>query len=245
MTVQTMQKVDEQPKKKSSLRYNEYYDTQTMFDTLYEGSQKGKSFKHLMELITSEKNIQLAFRSIKRNSGSKTAGTNGHTIDYWAERPTQEFISYIQNRFANYTPQSVRRVYIPKGNGKERPLGIPTIEDRLIQQCIKQVLEPILEARFHANSYGFRPNRTTEHAISTLARFINVSKLHYIVDIDIKGFFDNVNHGKLLKQLWSLGVRDKNLLCVISKMLKSEILGEGFPEKGTPQGGVFFITIIV
>lgn len=238
MTATATQKVQKELKKKNSLRYNEYYDTQTMFDSLYEGSKADKKFTHLLELITDERNIQLAYRNIKRNHGSKTAGVNGHTIEFWADKSTTEFVKYIQSRFANYKPQPVRRVFIPKGNGKERPLGIPTIEDRLIQQCIKQVLEPILEAKFHANSYGFRPNRTTEHAISTLSRFINVSKLYYIVDIDIKGFFDNVNHGKLLKQLWNLGIRDKNLLCVISKMLKSEILGEGFPERGTPQGGV-------
>ncbi|WP_438881726.1 group II intron reverse transcriptase/maturase [Bacillus cereus group sp. Bce001] len=238
MTATNTQEVQYELKKKNNLRYNEYYDTQTMFDGLYEDSKDGKKFTRLIELISDERNIQLAYRSIKRNHGSSTPGVNGHTIDYWANKSTTEYIKYIQSRLANYTPQAVRRVFIPKGSGKTRPLGIPTIEDRLIQQCIKQVLEPILEAKFHANSYGFRPNRTTEHAISTLSRFINVSKLYYIVDIDIKGFFDNVNHGKLLKQLWNLGIRDKNLLCVISKMLKSEILGEGFPEQGTPQGGV-------
>ncbi|MEH0980678.1 group II intron reverse transcriptase/maturase [Bacillus mobilis] len=238
MTVTNTQEVQIELKKKNALRFNEYYDTQTMFDSLYDDSKKGKKFTHLLELITDERNIQLAYRSIKRNNGSRTAGVNGHTIDYWAEKSTTDYVKYVQNRLANYTPQAVRRVFIPKGNGKERPLGIPTIEDRLIQQCIKQVLEPILEAKFHPNSFGFRPNRTTEHAISTLSRFVNISNLYYIVDIDIKGFFDNVSHGKLLKQLWNLGIRDKNLLCVISKMLKSEILGEGFPEKGTPQGGV-------
>ncbi|MFK4434574.1 group II intron reverse transcriptase/maturase [Bacillus sp. RC54] len=238
MTATNTKKVLDEPKKKNSLRYNEYYDTQTMFDSLYERSSKGKNFTQLLQLIMDDKNIKLAYRNIKRNNGSKTAGVNGHTIDFWAEKSTDEFVTYIRDRLKNYQPQAVRRVFIPKGNGKERPLGIPTIEDRIIQQCIKQVLEPILEAQFHPNSFGFRPNRTTEHAISTLARFINVSKLYYIVDIDIKGFFDNVHHGKLLKQLWSLGIRDKNLLCIISKMLKSEILGEGFPEKGTPQGGV-------
>lgn len=209
MTANPTQEVHFELKKKNNLRYNEYYDTQTMFDGLYEKSKQGKKFTRLLELICDDRNIQLAYRSIKRNHGSSTPGVNGHTIDHWANKSTTEYIQYIQSRLANYTPQAVRRVFIPKGNGETRPLGIPTIEDRLIQQCIKQVLEPILEAKFHANSYGFRPNRTTEHAISTLARFINVSKLYYIVDIDIKGFFDNVNHGKLLKQLWNLGIRDK------------------------------------
>lgn len=225
-------------RKRKALRYNEYYDTQAIFDDLYAKSQQGTVFKNLLSLITDERNISLAYRTIKRNNGSSTPGTNGHTIDHWANKENTEFVRYIRDRLMNYKPQPVRRVYIPKGKGKTRPLGIPTIEDRIIQQCIKQVLEPIAEAKFHPNSFGFRPNRRAEHAISTLSRFINISKLYYIVDIDIKGFFDNVNHGKLLKQLWSMGIRDKNLLSIISKMLKSEILGEGFPEKGTPQGGI-------
>ncbi|WP_366204470.1 group II intron reverse transcriptase/maturase [Bacillus safensis] len=225
-------------KKKNQLRYNEYYDTQHIFDELYQKGKVGKILKNLLPIITTEQNILLAYRTIKRNNGSKTAGVNGHTIDYWANKSSKDLITYIRRRLANYTPQAVKRVYIPKGNGKTRPLGIPTIEDRLIQQCIKQVLEPILESKFHFNSYGFRPNRRAEHAISTLARFVNVSKAHFVVDIDIKGFFDNVNHGKLLKQLWTLGIQDKQVLSIISKLLKSEVQSVGFPEKGTPQGGI-------
>lgn len=117
-------------------------------------------------------------------------------------------------------------------------VAVPTIEDRLIQQCILQVMEPICEAKFHKHSYGFRPNRNTHHAISRFRFLAFTVKLEYVVDIDIKGFFDNVDHSKLLKQIWSLGIHDKNLLCVISKLLKAPIQGEGVPSKGTPQGGI-------
>lgn len=110
--------------------------------------------------------------------------------------------------------------------------------DRLIQQCILQVLEPICEAKFFKRSNGFRPNRSVEHAISQSYKFIQGQNLHFVVDIDIKGFFDNVSHGKLLKQMWSIGIRDKKLLSIISAMLKAEVAGIGFPEKGTPQGGI-------
>lgn len=225
-------------KKKQRLRNNEYYDIQQEFDDLYNKSKNGRKFKDLMTLICDERNILLAYRNIKKNKGSKTKGTNSSTIIDLGEEKPQELIGYVKDRLRNYIPQSVRRVEIPKANGKTRPLGIPTIEDRLIQQCIKQVLEPVCEAKFHKHSYGFRPNRSTHHAIARAYSLVNISKLHYTVDIDIKGFFDNVNHSKLLKQMWSLGIQDKNLICVISKMLKAEIKGEGIQNKGTPQGGI-------
>lgn len=225
-------------KKNKLLRSNEYYDIQETLDNLYDKSLNGYKFKDLLNLITSEQNILLAYRNIKRNKGSKTKGTNQNTILEVGESNPNKLIDYVRNRLKNYKPQSIRRVEIPKDNGKTRPLGIPTIEDRLIQQCIKQILEPICEAKFHKHSYGFRPNRSTHHAMARAVFLINMNKLHYVVDVDIKGFFDNVNHGKLLKQIWDMGIQDKNLISIISKLLKAEIQGEGIPTKGTPQGGI-------
>lgn len=220
------------------LRYNEYYGLQPIFDDFYAKSKAGSKFNRLYDTITDPRNIMLAYRNIKRNHGSNTSGTNRHTIQYWEDKTTLEFIEYIRNRLENYQPQKVRRVEIPKPNGKTRPLGIPCIEDRIIQQCIKQVLEPICEAKFHPHSYGFRPNRNTEHAIAYACKKINTDKCYYVVDVDIKGFFDNVNHSKLLKQLWTIGIRDKKVLCILSKMLKAEVDKIGIPEKGVPQGGI-------
>lgn len=224
--------------KKAKLRHAEYYDFQAIQDMLYEESQKGRIFSNLIEIITKPENIRMAYRNLKKNSGSHTPGTDGKTIKDIEKLTDEQLVGKIQGKFKWYKPQSVRRVEIPKGNGKVRPLGIPTIIDRLVQQCILQVLEPICEAKFHEHSYGFRPNRSTENAIAQAYKNMQLSHLYYVVDIDIKGFFDNVNHGKLLKQLWTLGIRDKKLISIISAMLKAEVAGIGFPEKGTPQGGI-------
>lgn len=212
---------------------------QDVFDNLYKDSKEGKSFTNLLQYITSKQNIQLAYRNIKGNKGSTTVGTDNKDISYFKAMDNNKFTKLIQRKFANYHPKSVRRVEIPKqGSNKTRPLGIPCIDDRIMQQCIVQALEPICEAKFHNHSYGFRPNRSTKHAISRCMSLINASKLHHVVDIDIKGFFDNVNHAKLKKQLWNMGIQDKSLLSIIGKILKSEIQGEGIPTKGTPQGGI-------
>ncbi len=230
--------ITEKTKKKQKLRNNEYYDIQEMLDTLYEQSKEGKTFHKLVEIITRRENIELAYRNIKKNKGSQTKGTNETTINLLGKEFNDDIVEYIRRRLENYVPQKIRRVEIPKSNGKTRPLGIPTMEDRLIQQCIYQILEPICEAKFYAHSYGFRPNRSSHHAISRAMYLINKHKLHYVVNVDIKGFFDNVDHGKLLKQLWTIGIQDKNLLCIISKMLKAEVENIGIPQKGTPQGGL-------
>lgn len=225
-------------KKKSKLRNAEYYDIQQEFDELYKKSKKNCKFTDLLSIITSEENIKLAYRNIKKNNGSKTAGTDGKTIQDLEKWQTETLINHIRKKLEYYEPQAIRRVEIPKPNGKKRPLGIPTIMDRLIQQCIYQILEPIAEAKFHERSNGFRPNRSTEHAIAQVYKMVQTQQLYYIVDIDIKAFFDNVQHGKLLKQMWQMGIQDKKLLKIISVMLKAEVAGIGFPEKGTPQGGI-------
>ncbi len=224
--------------KKQKLRNNEYYNFQEVQDDLYAKSQNGYVFKDLMSKIISEENILMAYRNIKKNTGSNTKGTDGKTIASLAKLEPKDLIALVRRKLENYQPQKVRRVEIPKPDGKKRPLGIPTISDRLIQQCILQVMEPICEAKFYKHSYGFRPLRSTKHAIARAYFLAQQANLHYVVDVDIKGFFDNIDHGKLLKQIWTLGIRDKSLLAVISKLLKAEIEGIGIPTKGTPQGGI-------
>jgi len=210
---------------------------QDAFDELYARSKANATGVDLYNLITSTNNILLAYRNIKNNTGSKTKGTDGLTIEDYKIINEDIFINEIREALTDYLPQMVRREFIEKENGKLRPLGIPTMRDRLIQQMFKQVLEPIVEAKFHKHSYGFRPNRSTHHAMARCASLINIAKLHYVIDVDIESFFDRVNHTKLLSQLFTIGIKDRRVLTIISKMVKAPIEGEGIPTKGTPQGG--------
>lgn len=224
----------------NKLRYAEYYEQQDIQDELYSKSLKGERFDKLMSLITSDANIIMAYRAIKRNTGSKTPGTDGLTIKDIEKLEPNVVCNKVRNILKNYTPRNVRRKDIPKPNGKTRPLGIPCIWDRLIQQCILQVLEPICEAKFFEGSFGFRPLRSAENAINEVYRYINRSHLYYMVELDIKGFFDHVNHSKLMRQIWAMGIQDKQLLCIIRKILTANILMPDnsiiTPTEGTPQG---------
>ena len=230
----------------NDLRHAEYYGMQGTFDDLYERSKQGEQFHQLMEIILSKNNIMLAYRNIKSNKGSQTPGTDRKTMKDIEVLPAEEVVEkvryFVTGSKHGYRPKPVRRKEIEKPNGGIRPLGIPCIWDRLIQQCFKQVLEPILEAKFSNNSYGFRPNRSAAQAISKTYSLMQRSNLHYVIEFDIKGFFDNVDHSKLIRQLWTIGVRDKSVLFVIKRMLTAPIkMPDGStinPSKGTPQGGI-------
>lgn len=225
-----------------SIRHAQYYNMTEVFDNLYEASKFGSAFPDLMTTILSQNNILLSYRNIKNNTGSLTSGTDGKSIQDLENLDKDEFVKIVRDKSRTYRPRPIKRVMIPKPNGDLRPLGIPSIWDRIIQQCILQVLDPIMEAKFYKHSYGFRPNRSAHHALAQAVRLAQLSKLTYIVDIDIKGFFDNVNHTKLIRQLWTLGIQDKWLLGIIRAMLHAPvILPDGrieHPKKGTPQGGI-------
>ena len=237
-------KPSKKPKKVNNLRHAEYYDMQDTFDGLYAQALKGDTFERLMDLILNRDNILLAYRNIKRNDGSVTPGTDGLIMRDIEKFTPDGLVQKVRNITKNYSPRAVRRKEILKSNdpSKTRPLGIPCIWDRLIQQCILQVIEPICEAKFSNNSYGFRPNRSCEQAIGASYKLMQRSHLRYVVEFDIKGFFDNVDHSKLIKQIWTLGIRDKSLIYVLKRILNAPILLEDgttkIPNKGTPQGGI-------
>ena len=240
------------PKKKEQetlcvddLRHTEYYGMQEIFDDLYAKSIAGEKFTNLMELILSRENILLAHRNMKTNDGRDTPGTDKLTIKDIRKLTPEEVVEKVRsiiNGKWGYRPRPVRRKEIPKPNGSTRPLGIPCIWDRLIQQCIKQVMEPICEAKFSNNSYGFRPMRSVEHAIQATYNRLQLSKLHYVIEFDIKGFFDEVCHTKLMKQIWAMGIQDTHLIYVLRQTLIAPVLmpdgSTRHPDKGTPQGGI-------
>ena len=216
------------------------------YNELHERAKNGEIFTNLMPLVLSRENILLAYRNIKNNTGSHTTGTDGMTIDDIKKMTTEEVVDKVKYMVSGtkrgYRPKAVRRKEIPKPNGETRPLGIPCIWDRLIQQCFKQVLEPICEAHFSKHSYGFRPNCSVENAIADTYYRLQKSHLHYVIEFDIKSFFDNVNHAKLIRQMWTLGIRDKHFLGKILRMLKAPVkMPSGklkYPTKGMPQGGI-------
>ena len=141
-----------------------------------------------------------AYRSVKSNSGSGTAGVDGQTMRDFKE-DLDEHLTDLQKslKSESYDPRPVRRTYIPKGDDEVRPLGIPTIKDRIVQEAARMVLEPIYETDFSDYSFGFRPNRSTHDAIKMVKQPITFLNACWVIDADIKGFFDDVNH-RILEQ---------------------------------------------
>lgn len=205
------------------IRNAKCYDIIDMFDKLYRNSMFNESFNRLMEIVESEDNINLAYRNICKGDFGKRPGVDGLTIKDISNIEEKQFVKIIQNKLRNYRPKRVKRLEVPKASGKIRVLGIATIWDRIVQQSLLQVLEPICEAKFFERSNGFRPNRSVENAIAQCYKMMQMYNLHYVVNIDLKDFLDSVDHGKLLKQLWAMGIHDKKVIAIISKMLEAEL----------------------
>lgn len=191
----------------------------------------------LIEKILSEENLQKAIRKVKKNKGAP--GVDKMTVqevEEWFNQYKEDLISKILNK--QYKPMPVKRVYIPKPNGKQRPLGIPTVVDRVIQQAMLQVLSEIYEPVFSEHSYGFRPNRSAHMAMEEVLGYLN-DGYEWIVDLDIEKFFDTVNHDKLISILRER-VNDSRTLHLIRAYLQAGILDKGLIRSttiGTPQGG--------
>ena len=216
-------------------------------DKLYQHSKEvydagGRpAFKGLLEIMSAEATIITAIHNIKSNHGSETPGVDLKTMrkDY-LEKSYQWVIKDIQGAIKHFEAQEIRRKYIDKpGKAEKRPLGIPTIRDRIVQECMKLVLEPILEAQFFAHSYGFRPMRDAEMALARINQVSHVSAKYWIVEGDISKCFDNIDHSILLRRLYHIGIKDRRVLQIIKAMLRAGIMDEcAVNEYGTQQGGI-------
>ena len=226
-----------------NLRHAEYYDMQNVFDSLYAKSKNGDIFENLVDLILKRENILLAYRNIKNNTGSHTVGTDNLTINDIGKLSADDVVEKVRkivfgSKDWGYRPRPVRRKEIPKPNGSIRPLGIPCIWDRLVQQCIKQIMEPICEAKFSNNSYGFRPNRSVENAIAAAYKHMQCSNLHYVVEFDIQEVLIDGNKfiiEKIDPVFGDVSMRDTSSIYPINRVEKIGFVREHLKEEETPQ----------
>lgn len=214
-------------------------NTQTKILCISNVAQSSHTYKFTsLASMLNEKYLKECFSELKAN---KAAGVDNVSIDRYGDKLDENIKSLHQRLKTNaYHPQPVRRVYIPKLNGEMRPLGIPALEDKIVQQGITKILTAIYEPAFLNMSYGFRKGRNCHQAIQDLDRTTWSKSIRYIIDADIKGFFDNVDHTWMLKFL-AHRIADKNLLRIIARIVKSGIMDEGKyfeTDKGTPQGGI-------
>lgn len=200
---------------------------------------KKRRFHALYDKITRWDVISTAWVLVKQNKGA--AGIDKQTIDDTVKMGPEKFLKDCIRHLkeSKYRPQPVRRVYIPKSDGRKRPLGIPTVRDRVIQMAVKLLIEPIFEADFKDCSYGFRPGRSAKQAINRVFKVAD-QRRNWIVDVDIQGYFDNINHEKLMK-LIQMRINDRRILKLIRKWLTVGVMEDGQIQRaglGTPQGGV-------
>jgi len=201
-----------------------------------------RRFKQLYKLLHWDKWLEAAAHRVLTKSGSDTGGVDGKNRDYFKktfDRQLSKLREDLKSR--SYQPLPVKRVFIPKSNGKKRPLGIPALRDRIVQEALRMILEPIFESTFSKCSFGFRPKRCTMDAIARLMPCFNSAmKRYYVIEGDIKSYFDTVNHRILLK-LIKAKIADKGIIDLIHLFLKAGVMqGQLFfkTEEGVPQGGI-------
>lgn len=183
--------------------------------------------------------LKESWKRVRANKGAE--GVDDETIEDIEKRGVDEFLSQLQSKLQRetYRVQCIRRVYIPKRNGRMRPLGIPTVEDRVAQQAVKLIIEPIFEADFQESSFAYRPGRSAKHASREIYKWLNFGCAN-VIDVDIQSFFDNVNHDKLISFVKER-VSDGYIIKLLKEWLRAGVVyldTVTYPDQGTPQGGV-------
>ena len=211
--------------------------TERMVSALVNGVQGGKWFS-LVDKVERPTTLEAAWRKVARNQGA--AGADGQSIARFAAH-AGEYLAELQRELesGSYRPAAIRRVEIPKGDGSRRPLGIPTVKDRIVQTAVKMAIEPIFEVQFRPGSYGFRPGRSCKDALREVDRLLKEGYVH-VVDADLKSYFDTIPHDRLMAQVAG-SVSDGRVLSLIESFLGQEILkgmARWRPTTGTPQGAV-------
>jgi RNA-directed DNA polymerase len=211
--------------------------TERMISALENGVKGGRWFS-LMDKVYAPSTLALAWAKVRANDGA--AGVDGQSVERFAAR-AEEYLAKLSEalRSGMYRPQPIRRVEIPKGDGRTRPLGIPTVKDRIVQTALNLVIEPIFEAKFEPMSYGFRPKRSCRDALREVDHLLK-SGFGFVVDADLESYFDSIPHERLLGRVEER-ISDGRVLELLGLWLKQDILQEmqrWTPGQGTPQGAV-------
>jgi RNA-directed DNA polymerase len=199
---------------------------------------KGNKWFSLVDKVYAMNTLQIAWDKVRRNAGA--AGIDQQSTKMF-EHKSSSYLEEIREELmtGKYEPSAVKRVHIPKGNGKTRPLGIPTVKDRVVQMAIKLVVEPIFEKEFISTSFGFRPGKGAKDALRAVDELVREGHTH-VVDVDFQSYFDLIPHDKLM-DLARWKISDGKLLCLLERFLEQEVMEEHnlwVPDKGTPQGAV-------
>jgi RNA-directed DNA polymerase len=211
--------------------------TDRMVSALGNGVKGGKWFS-LIDKVVRPSTLDIAWQRVARNKGA--AGVDGQSVERFSHQ-ADRYLHELQRSLTegSYRPDPVKRVEIPKGDGKTRPLGIPTVKDRIVQTALKMVIEPIFEVQFRPGSYGFRPGRGCKDALREVDRLLKEGNTH-VVDADLKSYFDTIPRDRLMAVVEG-SISDSRVLALIDGFLRQEIMTEMArwqPAAGTPQGAV-------